>query len=477
VIDIDLGLSPRDLSPSLERFWDISACKIDAIENDYDSRAGSPVFTARGKYQSRGWTEWTQGFQYGSALLQFEATGEARFLTIGRDNTLRKMASHVSHLGVHDHGFNNVSTYGNLLRLMLEGRLRSDDWQRHFAELALKVSGAVQASRFTVIGSAGIDGGGRQFGQGGSGGFLYSFNGPHSLFVDTVRSCRSLVVAHLLGHALMSENDRRVNLLGRAIDHLRATACYSIYYGEGRDAYDVWGRTAHESIFNVNDGNYRCPSSQQGYSPFSTWTRGLAWAMCGFAEQLELVAALPDAELEPFGGRAAVEEFLTRAARASSDFYIAHTPTCGVPYWDTGAPGLSRLGTYLERPAEPENPHEPVDSSAAAIAAQGLLRLGAHLGDRLGEPDADARRYKQAGLSVLRTLFGAPYLSLDPAHQGLLLHSVYHRPNGWDYVAPGRQVPSGESSMWGDYHLREAALCVERLISGGRPQTFFGGLL
>jgi unsaturated chondroitin disaccharide hydrolase len=458
VIVIDFGQSPRDLGALLERFWQVSAQKIDAIERDYDAGQGSPVFTARGKYQSRSWTEWTQGFQYGSALLQFEATGQERFLELGRKNTVLRMASHVSHVGVHDHGFNNVSTYGNLLRLMREGRLPEDAWQRHFYELALKVSGAVQASRWTET---------------RDGGFIYSFNGPHSLFVDTVRSCRSLVVAHLLGHALMGENDRRSSLLERALEHLRATARYSVYYGEGRDSYDVWGRTAHESVFNVNDGVYRCPNSQQGYSPFSTWTRGLAWAMCGFAEELELVRALPDAELEPSGGRAEVEAFLTRAARATCDFYIDNTPTCGVPYWDTGAPGLARLGSYLERPAEPDNTHEPVDSSAAAIAAQGLLRLGA----QLSREEGDGRRYYQAGLTVLRTLLDAPYLSLEPSHQGLLLHSVYHRPNGWDHAPSGRSVPSGESSMWGDYHLREAALCVQRTIESGKHQTFFGGLL
>ncbi len=33
------------------------------------------------------------------------------------------MAPHISHIGVHDHGFNNVSTYGNLLRLMKEGKI------------------------------------------------------------------------------------------------------------------------------------------------------------------------------------------------------------------------------------------------------------------------------------------------------------------------------------------------------------------
>ena len=72
----------------------------------------------------------------------------------------------------------------------------------------------------------------------------------------------------------MGENDKRISLLDRLLKHAEATARYSVYYGEGRDSYDVRGRTAHESIFNVNDGNYRCPNSQQGYSPFSTWTRG-----------------------------------------------------------------------------------------------------------------------------------------------------------------------------------------------------------
>jgi len=70
----------------------------------------------QGRYTSRGWTEWTQGFQFGSAILQFDATGERRFLELGRRKTIELMATHVSHVGVHDHGFNNISTYGNLLR-------------------------------------------------------------------------------------------------------------------------------------------------------------------------------------------------------------------------------------------------------------------------------------------------------------------------------------------------------------------------
>jgi hypothetical protein len=157
---------------------------------------------------------------------------------------------------------------------------------------------------------------------------------------------------------------------------------------------------------------------------------------------------------------------LLKAATATCDFYLENTPPDGIPYWDTGAPGLVALGEgYLDRPADPYNRHEPVDSSAAAIGAQGLLRLGNYL-DSQGK---QGRRYVQAGLTVANTLFAEPYLSTDPQHQGLILHSVYHRPNGWDHVAPGQSVPNGESSMWGDYHARELALYLQR------PFTFFGG--
>jgi hypothetical protein len=357
---------------------------------------------------------------------------------------------------VHDHGFNNVSTYGNLLRLLAEGRVPADAWEQNFYQLALKLTGAAQARRWTRTH--------------GGGGYIYSFNGPHSLFVDTIRSCRALAVSWLLGHKAMDEGDVETDLLGRLIDHCRATARFSVFYGTGRDSYDIRGRTAHECVFNTNDGKFRCPNSQQGYSGFTTWTRGLAWAMLGFPEQLEFLSSLPEEKLAPYGGAEVLREF-ERAARATCDFFIDHSPTDGIPYWDTGAPGLVHLGDYLDRPSEPDNPHEPVDSSAAAIGAQGLLRLGRYL----GVDSADGARYWQAGLTVARSLFANPYLSRDPAHHGLLLHSIYHRPNGWDHVPEGKAIPQGESSQWGDYHARELALLLSRLAQG-RDYRFYDGV-
>ena len=414
------------------------------------------MFTVDGKYSTRGWTEWTQGFQYGSAILQFDISGDKKLLGAARDKTLTKMAPHISHIGVHDHGFNNVSTYGNLLRLMLEGKIPFNEWEKNFYELALKISGAVQASRWTPI---------------KTGGFIHSFNGAHSLFVDTIRSCRSLTISHILGHVFQSEEDLKISLLERALQHIEATATYSVFYGEGRDVYDEWGRTAHESIFNVKDGNFRCPNSQQGYSGFTTWTRGLAWAMCGFAEQLEWLEETDENELTPFGGKEFHSALMLKAAKATCDFYIANTPIDGIPYWDTGAPNLYKLGDYLDKPANPFNDFEPVDSSAAAIGAQGLLRLGKYLIVK-GEIET-GNHYWQAGLTVLKTLLDVPYLSTDEKNQGLLLHSIYHHPNGWDFIPNGSKIPYGESSMWGDYHIREVCLYLQRIINNENYYTFF----
>jgi unsaturated chondroitin disaccharide hydrolase len=456
MIAINYNLDSNHLTSKLQKFWELSDQKINLIKKNYDEKNGSPVFTVDGKYSTRGWTEWTQGFQYGSALLQFDITGEKELLTSTRNTIVSKMAPHISHTGVHDHGFNNISTYGNLLRLMNEGKTSQNEWERNFYELALKISGAVQASRWTVI---------------KNGGFIHSFNGAHSLFVDTIRSCRALTVSHMLGHVYQGEGDVKINLLERALQHIRATANYSVFYGESRDMYDVWGRTAHESVFNVKDGNFRCPNSQQGFSGFTTWTRGLAWAMCGFAEQLEWLEQADKTELIPYGSEKELTAMMLKAATATCDFYIDHTPIDGIPYWDTGAPKLEKLGDYLNNPANPYNDFEPVDSSAAAIGVQGLLRLGKYLATK-GKTDA-AKKYWQAGLTVLNTLLDEPYLSVREGHQGLLLHSIYHRPNGWDFIPKNSKIPNGESSMWGDYHIREVCLYLHRIINNEKYYTFF----
>ncbi len=459
---IQTEISARELSGKLDLLFQLASAKTLALNTRWQPGTGAPVFTVRGSYTARAWTQWTQGFQYGNALLCFDATGNPEMLGIGRERTLNHMAEHLTHTGVHDHGFNTVSTYGQLRRLMLEEKIAYDPWELRFYELGLKVSGAVQGARWTDLPD--------------NLGYIYSFNGPHSLFIDTIRTLRVCCLAHRLRHDLLGEQDSRINLLGRVLIHLKTTARYNIYYGEGRDSYDtpeLRGRTVHEAIFNTVSGTFRSPSSQQGYSPFSTWTRGLAWAMLGFAELLEFFKYLGEDEFVRAGvlSKADTLQLVEGSARATCDFYIGQASAAdGICYWDTGAPELYKLGDWKSAPADPDNGFEPVDASASAIAAQGLLRLGQALGNR-GE------MYSAAGLTIAKRLLDEEYLSFDLAHEGVLLNSVYHRPNGWDYVPPGKAIPSGESSMWGDYHLLELGLTVLRLSQGDYYSFYNQGIL
>ncbi|HZZ42110.1 MAG TPA: hypothetical protein VFE58_04170 [Tepidisphaeraceae bacterium] len=460
---IDQNLKPADLTSSVTRLFEIAQQKIPALDQSWDFSKGAPVITVNGQYTSRGWTEWTQGFQFGSALLTFDATGDQSLLNLGRKRTLERMAPHLTHTGVHDHGFNNLSTYGNLRRLMRESRIPHNEWEMNFYELAIKASGAVQAARWSgappmpspITANASALG------------YIYSFNGPHSLFIDTMRTLRILCLSWQLGHSLHHENDRRADLLKRAVLHGLASNQFLLFHRSTSHTYDVKGRTAHEAVFSRNDGSFRCRSTQQGYSPFSTWTRGLAWAILGYAELLEFFVTIPDERFEQATTlkKSAVIAAFQQAATETADHYLNDcTASDGIPYWDDGAPNLHKLGNWQSQPANPYNDHEPVDSSAAAIAAQGLLRLGRQL---------TRSNYTQSGLTIAKTLLNEPYLSTSNTHQGLLLHSIYHRPNNWDHIPPNRKIPCNESSLWGDYHLLELSLMIHRLAKNQPYLTFF----
>jgi hypothetical protein len=99
-----------------------------------------------------------------------------------------------------------------------------------------------------------------------------------------------------------------------------------------------------------------------------------------------------------------------------------------------------------------------------------LWRFGSCL---IAKSPEEGGRYRRAALVVANTLFDWPYLSESPSHQGLILHSLYHRPQGWDYVPAGHRIPCDESSMWGDYHARELALLLLRQLRGEPYLTFF----
>jgi unsaturated chondroitin disaccharide hydrolase len=386
-------ITPSMLEDQLKRAVDFATGQLTATLAAWPPERPAPVHTVGGKwYRPRDlWTDWTPGFLAGQLWILWKLTGEARLRERAEAYT-RKLEPRRFDRDVHDLGFIFLSSTGRWIDALdpadpLRGRL----------EDTLVTAATVQSYRWNGSGPHG---------------FIYSFNGPQSLFIDVMMNVRLLFRA--ARHGAGPEVERR------ALEHCRTSARYLVRR-DGRGLGEVSGSVAHEAIFNTEPGRgeFRCLSTQQGYSPFTCWARGLAWALHGFAEAYRYTR-------QP--------EFLETAERCAA-YYLARTPPDLVPYWDYEAPGI---------------PEEPLDSSAAAIAGCGFHILA-------GLASADrAARYLEAARRIAATLMTDAFLARGHAgEEGVLLHGVYHRPRGWGVDA---------SVMWGDYFFLEL---LERLLVSG----------
>lgn len=180
------------------------------------------------------------------------------------------------------------------------------------------------------------------------------------------------------------------------------------------------GSTAHEGIFDLETGEFLKQSTQQGYRADSCWSRGLTWALYGFSTSYEY-------SRDP--------RFL-ETAQACADYYITHAPSDGVAPWDFNAPADSR---------------KQVDTSAAAIAAAGLLRLC-----RLVPDPIKGHFYWTTAVRILRSLCESYLGKSAPGWEGVLRGGVYHMHRG---------LGVNESVMWGEYFFVEALESVLRQLA------------
>jgi unsaturated chondroitin disaccharide hydrolase len=233
------------------------------------------------------------------------------------------------------------------------------------------------------------------------GGYLASFVGPQSLFIDVMMNVGIILwAANATGDAALRDV---------ALEHCRTTQKYLVRPDGG---------TAHEGIFDVETGAFVRQATHQGYNADSTWTRGLAWAVYGFTAVHRLLAS---------GGCEPSDDFLDTARRCA-DCYLRRAPQGLVPPWDFDVPPD---GSQLW------------DSSAGAVTASGLLDLSEQVSD-----PAEADRYRSAALTILDTLCSDEFLARSrPGWEGILLHGVYHYHKG---------LGVDESVAWGDHFFVEA---------------------
>ena len=229
--------------------------------------------------------------------------------------------------------------------------------------------------------------------------YLCSFLGPESLFIDIMMN------VPLIYYAGQKSGDRRLEEV--AVAHCRTT----------RDRLvRADGSTAHEGIFDTATGQFLRQNTRQGLRPDSCWARGLAWSMYGFSKMYAV---------------SGMDEFLEVAERNAA-YWLENLPEDRVPYWDFQAD--------LAQPL-PWGPQK--DSSAAAIAASGLLDLA-----RQTKSVAWAMAYHNQALVMLDMLVTPEYLAAEtPGWEGILKHGVYHT---------AKNLGVDESVMWGDFFFVEA---------------------
>ncbi len=224
--------------------------------------------------------------------------------------------------------------------------------------------------------------------------YLRSFVSEDSLFIDIMMNVGIIFYA--------AQQTHNPDLWRIAMQHSLTTRRYLVR-GDGS--------TAHEGLFDLQTGAFLRQSTHQGWRDDSSWARGQSWALYGFGTVYEFTR---DAR------------FLA-TAEACANYYIENTPAHGVCPNDWSEP----------------NPALPYESSAAAIAASGLLNLARLTGD-----PARARLYRDYALRILDTLTGPDFLAAEtPGWEGVLKHGIYHQRKG---------LGVDESVMWGDYFFLEA---------------------
>ena len=348
------------------RALDFAAAQCRRLISQYPDYV--PMYTVGGKWKQEGerWTHWCEGFYPGIFWLLFKHTHDP-FWRNHAEKYSKALEPRRFDRAVHDLGFLFFSTYLRWYRLTGDPDLRQ----------ILIDAGRTLALR-------------RQMG-----GYLASFIGPESLFIDIMMNVGIILWA---ANATKDQTLRQI-----ALEHCRTTQ---------KTIVRADGGTAHEGIFDVATGKFLREGTHQGYRPESTWTRGLAWALYGFTAVHRLSGE---------------REFL-ETAKKCADCYLRRAPESLVPPWDFDAPDDGR---------------QPLDSSAAAIAASGLFDLSEQL-----DIAPERQHYRQAALKILTSLCSETFLaSSKPGWEGILLHGVYHL---------HKKLGVDESVAWGDFFFVEA---------------------
>ena len=177
--------------------------------------------------------------------------------------------------------------------------------------------------------------------------------------------------------------------------------------------------STYQGVEYNTDGTVYSKFTADGYSTDSTWSRGQAWGLYGFTMTYRYTQD---------------SRFLVTAQQLA-DYFITHLPPDYVPYWDFSQTDYR-------------------DSSAAAIAAAGLLELSAYV------PEPGKSTYYNSAINILNSLSLPYYLGNPLTTDGILLHGTYYKPGNLDVDT---------SLIWADYYFIQA--CYRTMSPPPAPEN------
>lgn len=375
----------------------LAADKLGAASRGEPNRYPLGALRSQSTYLRTGPSAWTSGFFPGELWLMYEQTQQARWLDLARAWTASVLPM-AANGGTHDLGFMVGIPTSQGARLDPRSAAKSTYLlaeTKAARTLARRWNGRVEAMKSA------------------------DYAGRWGVIVDSAMNAPMLIdVGQRMGGA---EGER---LMAIGVGHMRTLA---------RDFVRADGSTFHRMAYNPTTGRLIGPIPGQGFNArTSTWARGQAWAIAGFAQAYDLTG-------DP--------QFLDTAQRAARS-WVDHVPAGCVPAWDLDI----------------DNSRAPRDSSAVAIAAAGMLQLAEamHRWQDASGPDGstsaspspaptDAGWLSATALAsyaryALGTLASPQWTTAHSVNPGILLQQTYSVPAD----------PRDGSYVWGDYYLLQA---------------------
>lgn len=339
-----------------------------------------PHVSENGVYQQIDNNDWTNGFWTGMLWLCYEYTKDDRFLTAATQSvdSFRKRMAHNVVLDHHDIGF----LYS--LSSKAQWIVKQDEAAR---QLTLQAADQLM-KRW------------REQGQ-----YIQAW-GPEA---DSKEGGR-IIIDCLLNLPLLywaSEQTGDSKYREAAVIQADKSKRYLV---RGDDS------SYHTFFFHQETGEPIGGATHQGYTNGSTWTRGQAWGVYGFA----------------LSYRYTKDPLYLETAKRMARYFLSNLPEDYVAYWDFNTPVNEE--TYR-------------DSSASAIVAAGLQELVSQLDEK--DPERD---YFQQGLLKSMTSLVQSYATIGENAEGLLKRGSYHVRGG---------LSPDDFMIWGDYFYLESLIRLE----------------